>query len=71
MMRCEDGSLVDGVISKINIGGKTYALQCCVIEARPITCKKCGHPFELAYGKGKCEFCGTSYTTEFVVQEDS
>ena len=69
MYKLEDGTEVDGFINKISIGDKTYALQCKVIEAHPITCPKCGGTFELAYGRGKCDFCGTYFTTEFKITE--
>ena len=43
---------IDGYISKIHVNGKTYALKCEVVEARPITCTKCGASFQLKYGEG-------------------
>jgi len=49
--------------------GKTYALKCTVVEAKPITCTHCGAPVELRFGSGKCEYCGTFYTTNFEVVE--
>lgn len=58
-----------GYISSVYINGKRYKLQCEVIEAHPITCKRCGAPLELKYGEGKCEHCGTYYTTRFIVEE--
>ena len=70
-VRLEDGTVVDGFIEKISFGGKTYALKCRVIEAHPITCPKCGGSFELAFGKGRCQFCGTYFTTEFKIKEES
>ena len=60
---------IDGYISKINLYGKIYALKCEVVEAHPITCKKCGASFQLRYGEGQCEHCGTYYTTKFYVEE--
>lgn len=60
---------IDGYISKICWNGKTYALRCEVVEARPITCKKCGQPFQLKYGEGQCKYCGTYYTTKFYIEE--
>lgn len=36
---------LDGFISKISLNGKTYGLKCEIVEARPITCKKCGASF--------------------------
>lgn len=60
---------IDGYISKIHINGKTYALKCEVVEARPITCSKCGASFQLRYGEGQCTHCGTYYTTHFYVEE--
>jgi hypothetical protein len=60
---------IAGYISKICINGKTYALKCEVVEAHPIICKKCGASFQLKYGEGKCEHCGTYYTTHFILEE--
>ena len=60
---------IDGYINKISFNGKTYALKCEVVEARPIICKKCGASFQLIYGEGQCEHCGTYYTTKFYVEE--
>ena len=52
---------LDGFISRIKLpNGKTYGLKCEIVEARPITCKKCGASFQLKYGEGQCEHCGTS-----------
>lgn len=59
----------DGYISKITIGNKTYKLKCEVVEARPITCKKCGASFQMKYGEGQCDHCGTYYTTHFFIDE--
>ena len=59
----------DGYISSIQIGNKVYKLKCAVVEAHPITCKKCGASFQLKYGEGQCEHCGTYYTTHFYVDE--
>lgn len=68
----EDGSKVDGFISKIEFpNGKVFALKCNVVTAHPITCPKCGGTFELAFGKGRCDFCGTYFTTEFKITEVS
>lgn len=59
-----------GYISSIVLpNGKLYKLRCEVIEARPIICKKCGASFQLKYGEGKCEHCGTYYTTKFTLEE--
>ena len=60
---------IDGYISRIEVGGKTYALRCEVVEARPIICKRCGASFQLKYGEGRCDHCGTYYTTKFEVVE--
>ena len=59
-----------GYISKINLYGKIYKLRCEVVEVHPITCKKCGSSFELRYGEGRCEHCGTYYTTKFELVEE-
>ena len=45
-------SEIDGYISRVCFNGKTYGLKCEVVEARPITCKKCGASFQLKYGEG-------------------
>ena len=61
---------IDGYISRIVMpNGKTYALRMEVVEVYPIKCKNCGATFELKYGSGKCEMCGTNYTTQFKVIE--
>ena len=65
----KDGTKVDGFIHAITLNGKTYGLECYVLEAHPITCPKCGGTFELAFGKGKCDYCGTYFTTEFKITE--
>ena len=69
MYKLNDGTEVDGFINKITIGNKIYALQCKLIEAYPITCPKCGGTFELSFGHGRCDFCGTYFTTEFKITE--
>ena len=61
--------MIDGYISKISFGGKIYSLKCEVVEARPITCNKCGASFQLKYGEGQCEHCVTYYTTRFYIEE--
>lgn len=58
-----------GYIDKIIIQGKMYKLRCEVVEVHPIVCKKCGASFQLKYGEGQCEHCGTYYTTRFVLEE--
>lgn len=60
---------IDGYVSKIQIGGKTYALRCEVVEVYPITCPKCGASFELKYGSGQCPYCNTYYSTQFKLVE--
>ena len=60
---------IDGYISRIKVNGKTYILSCEVIEAHPIVCKRCGASFQLRYGEGQCEHCGTYYTTKFEIIE--
>ena len=60
---------IDGYISKISVGGKIYALRCEIVEARPITCSKCGASFQLKYNEGRCDHCGTYYTTHFYIEE--
>ena len=60
----------DGFVSSIQLpNGKTYGLKMAVVEVYPITCKNCGSTFELKYGSGVCEHCGTHYTTEFKLVE--
>lgn len=61
---------IDGHISRIELGGKIYALQCEIIEAKPIICKRCGASFQLKYGEGQCTHCGTYYTTKFEIVEE-
>ena len=60
---------IDGYISKIKIGQKTYALRCNIVEIHPIICPKCGASFELKYGNGRCDHCGTYFTTQFSLEE--
>lgn len=60
-----------GYIDRIIIQGKIYKLRCEVVEAHPIVCKKCGASFQLKYGEGRCEYCGTYYTTRFSIEETS
>lgn len=60
---------IDGYISKIHFQGKTYALRCEIVEARPVVCNRCGASFQLKYGEGRCEHCGTYYTTHFYIEE--
>lgn len=62
--------MIDGYISRITLpNGKTYALRCEIVEVHPITCPKCGASFELRYGTGKCDYCGTWYSTNFELKE--
>lgn len=60
---------VDGFINTIKVGDKIYALQASIVEVKEIKCKNCGHPLYLKYGEGKCEMCGSSYTTHFEIIE--
>ena len=59
----------EGFIDTVWIGGKKYGLKCKVVTVEPIVCQKCGASFELKYGSGKCDHCGTYYTTEFKLVE--
>ena len=59
----------DGYISKISFNGKTYNLRCEIVEVYSIVCSKCGASFELKYGTGQCNHCGTYYTTQFKLIE--
>ena len=60
---------LDGYVSRICLNGKTYGLKCEIVEARPIVCKKCGASFQMKYGEGQCDHCGTYYTTHFYIEE--
>ena len=60
---------VDGYINRIQLGGKTYGIKACVVEAYPITCTKCGGSFELHHGEGECPYCHTHFTTMYRVVE--
>ena len=60
---------LDGYVSRICLNGKTYGLKCEIVEARPIVCKKCGASFQMKYGEGQCDQCGTYYTTHFYIEE--
>ena len=67
-----NGKEYDGMISSILLSnGKKYALKCAVVTAYPISCPKCGSSFELKYGSGRCEHCGTYFTTQFKIVEES
>jgi len=59
----------DGYISCLNLGGKRFGFKCAITEVFQFVCKNCGAPVELHFGGGKCEYCGTSYTTQFYVEE--
>lgn len=59
----------EGFIDKIMINGKLYKIGVEVLEARPIVCKKCGASFQMKYGKGRCDHCGTYYTTHCYIEE--
>lgn len=61
---------IAGYISKIQVQGKVYKLRCEIVEAHPIICKKCGASFQLKYGEGQCDHCGTYYTTHFYIEEN-
>lgn len=58
-----------GYVSRIQLGNKLYKIKAEITEIHPMTCTKCGSPLELHYGEGKCEYCGTSYTTRFIIEE--
>ena len=59
----------DGFISAIRLGDRLYKIRAEVVEVYPIVCPKCGASFELKYGRGKCPYCDTYYTTEFKLVE--
>ena len=59
-----------GYISEIRLGGRIYKLRCEVVEVYPMVCPKCGGQLELKYGHGKCEYCGTAFSTQFKVVEE-
>jgi len=66
----ENGKEFEGYISSVMLpNGKMYKLRCEVVEVYPITCPKCGASFELKYGSGRCDHCGTYFTTKFSLQE--
>lgn len=67
-LKMEDN--IDGYIDKITLGGKTYKLRCEVTEVHPMVCPRCGGSITLKYGNGKCDFCGTSYSTRFQIVEN-
>lgn len=70
-MKPEDDPNFGGYASKMLIPGtnKVVYFKCAVVEVYPMTCPKCGGSMELKYGHGKCEFCGTNYSTEFKLSE--
>lgn len=57
-----------GYVNKIYIGGTYYKLQCEVVEVHPMICPRCGGNLELHLGEGKCEYCGTNFTTKFILE---
>ena len=60
----------DGVVNSICVSGKTYKLQCEIVEVHPLICTRCGAPFELHNGKCKCESCGTNFSAVMSIVED-
>lgn len=63
---------VDGFISTVQLpNGKVYALKCIVDTVKPLTCPKCGGTVHLKFGEGKCEFCGTEFTSKFELVDKS
>ena len=62
---------IDGYINRIKISGKVYKLRCEIVETYPTICPKCGASFELKYGSGQCNYCGTYYTTQFKLVESN
>ena len=62
-----DNKQADGYISRIVVNGKTYKLRCEIVEVYDITCQKCGAQLQLHYGSGRCEYCGTYYSTQLKV----
>ena len=56
-------------IDSITILGKTYYLRASIVEVYPTICPKCGASFELKYGSGRCDHCGTYFSTEFKLVE--
>lgn len=62
----------DGYIDTIQLpDGKKYKLRVEVVEVYPMICPKCGGDVTLKYGHGKCEYCGTSYSTNFKIVEET
>ena len=62
----------DGYISKIMFpNGNVYKLRCEVVEVYPMICSRCGGQLELKYGSGQCPYCGTNFTTQFKIVEES
>lgn len=68
-MKTKDKEKIDGYISKIQLEDKVYALRCEIVEIYATTCPKCGGNITLKFGTGKCDYCGTSYTTQFKMIE--
>lgn len=60
----------DGYISKICLFGKTYKLQCEIVEVHPLICTRCGHPLELHNGSGQCPACGTHFSAVMAIKEE-
>ena len=65
-----DKEEIAGYINRITLpNGKVYKLQCEVVEVYPMECPKCGGNVTLKYGTGKCDYCGTNFTTQFKIIE--
>ena len=63
---------LDGFIHTVILpDGRKLGLKCEIITVHPISCKKCGGSFELKYGEGTCQFCGTHYSTRFFIEEET
>ncbi len=60
-------------INSIMLPGMTepYYFQSDPVGVFPVTCPKCGASFELHDGSGKCEHCGTNFSSQFKLMEVS
>ena len=67
----KDGKEFEDYISEVWLNGKRYKLKCEVVEVYPMICPKCGGHVELKYGNGECRSCGTAFTTQFKIVEES
>lgn len=65
-----NGQEFEGYINQISVCGKIYKLRCEVVEVYAMNCPRCGGELKLEYGSGKCQYCDTTFTTQFKLVEE-